>query len=336
MEWLRAAELFVKVVQLGSLSAAARRCGVSPATVSRIIHALEAEIGGRLLNRTSRKLNLTEAGEFYYSRVEQILHQVHEANDSVARLQTSPRGTLRVHSRMLIGNQFIAPALPGFMEAYPEIAVDLLMSNYAVDLVAQNIDVDIRIGKLKDSSLVARKLANAYRIVCASPRYLESAPPLVTPSDLSMHNCLTYRLDLGRTVWRFIDPKGRLTEVPVSGRLRSDNGQALLALTIAGQGVSIMPDWAVRDEIATGVLVRLLPDYQASHIEFDNGVYAVFQHATQVPSKVRVFVDYIAGYFKERLCSASVATGAITPPVPPQRSARSRPVPRQTASSAAP
>ncbi|MBL8654376.1 MAG: LysR family transcriptional regulator [Alphaproteobacteria bacterium] len=301
MEWLRAAELFVNVVQLGSLSAAARRCGVSPATVSRIIHSLEEDVGGRLLNRTSRKLNLTEAGEFYYGRIDQILHQIQEANDSVARLQANPRGTLRVHSRMLVGNQYIAPALPEFMRRYPEISVDLTLSNYAIDLIAQNVDVDIRIGKLEDSSLVARKLASAHRIVCAAPSYLKNCPPLEKPIDLTNHNCLTYRINLGRPVWRFIDKAGKLLEVPVAGSLQSDNGPALLGATLAGVGVSVMPDWAVKDDLAAGRLVSVLPGYQASHIEFDNGIYAVFQHATQIPSKVRVFVDYIAAHFKERL-----------------------------------
>lgn len=300
MEWLRAAELFVAVVQLGSLSAAARRAGVSPATVSRIIRALEEEVGGRLLNRTSRKLNLTEAGELYFRRVEQILQQIHEANESVARLQATPRGVLRVHSRMLVGIQHVVPALPDFMSRYPDISVDLTMSNYAIDLVAQNIDVDIRIGKLEDSSLIARKLCNAERIVCATRAYLDKSPPLRQPSDLSQHNCLTYRLNLGRTIWRFLDPAGQLIEVPVSGSLLSDNGPALLHAMQAGHGVVIMPDWAVQSEIAEGKVVRLFPEYQASHIEFDNGVYAVFQQSRQAPSKVRVFVDFIAGYFKDR------------------------------------
>lgn len=301
MEWLRAAELFVNVVQLGSLSAAARRSGVSPATVSRIIRSLEEDVGGRLLNRTSRKLNLTEAGEVYFAKVEQILHQIQEANDSVARLQATPRGTLRIHSRMLVGNQYIVPALPGFMERFPEISIDLMLSNYVVDLVAQNIDVDIRIGKLEDSSLIARKLAHAERVVCTTRGYLERNPPIAIPSDLSRHNCLNYRLHLGRIVWRFVDEAGVLTEVPVSGSLQSDNGQALLMAARAGQGIAMMPDWAVRDELASGELVRLFPEYRVSHLEFDNGIYAVFQQSRQVPTKVRVFVDYIAAHFKEHL-----------------------------------
>jgi DNA-binding transcriptional LysR family regulator len=292
-------ELFVEVVRMGSLSAAARHGGVSPATVSRIIRGLEDEVGARLLNRTSRQLNLTEAGEVYFRSVEQILLQIQEANEQVAQLQTTPRGMLRVHSRMLVGNKFVAPALPEFLRRYPQISVDLLMSNSTVDLVAQNIDVDIRIGALEDSSEMVRKLADAQRITCAAPSYIESSPALTAPSDLSQHNCLTYRLHLGRTVWNFLDGQGTMTQVPVSGSLQSDNGQTLLMALKAGLGIAVMPDWAVRDEIADGLLVRLFADYRVSHIEFDNGIYAVFQQSRQVSSKVRVFIDYLAGYFRE-------------------------------------
>lgn len=301
MEWLRASRLFVNVVQSGSLSAAARQFGLSPASASRLIAGLEENVGGRLLNRTSRKLTLTEAGELYYGKIEQILHEIAEANESVARLQSTPRGTLRVHSRMLVGNQHIVPALPGFLARYSDIKVDLMMSNHAVDLVEQNIDVDIRIGKLADSSLIARKLANAERFICASPAYLERTPPIASPSDLSQHNCLTYRLHLGRTIWRFLDAAGTLTEVPVTGNFQSDNGQSLHAAAVAGVGIAMLPDWSIREELASGALKQLLPDHRTSHVEFENGVYAVFQHSRYVLSKVRVFVDYLAGYFKCRL-----------------------------------
>ena len=164
MDWLQPMRIFVSVVQNGSLSSAGRQLGLSPASVSRHISALEESLGCRLVNRTSRKLTLTEAGELYFARVEQILQQVAEAKDSVSQLQTMPRGTLRVHSRMLVGQLHIAPALPAFLAQNPEVKVDLLLSNRVVDLVEQNIDIDVRIGKLIDSSLVARQLAVSERI----------------------------------------------------------------------------------------------------------------------------------------------------------------------------
>lgn len=299
MDWLQPMRIFVSVVQNGSLSSAGRQLGLSPASVSRHISALEASLGCRLLNRSSRKLTLTEAGAVYFGKVEQILHHIAEANDSVAQLQTTPRGTLRVHSRMLVGHLVVVPALPAFLDQNPEVRVDLLLSNHAVDLVERNIDVDIRIGKLNDSTLVARRLAPAERVLCAAPAYLERRPPIAAPADLGAHNCLTYRIALGQTVWRFIDASATMQEVPVSGSLQSDNGLALLAATLAGVGVALMPDWAVQEPLRDGRLVRLLPDYRVSHIEFDNGVYAVYQRAL-MSAKVRAFIDFLAATFERR------------------------------------
>jgi DNA-binding transcriptional LysR family regulator len=301
MEWLRSMRLFVGVVQNGSLSAAGRQHGLSPASVSRHISALEESVGGRLLNRTSRKLTLTEAGEIYFHKVEHILQQILEANDSVAQLQSVPRGTLRVHSRMLVGHQYIVPALPDFMKQYPDIIVDLMLSNHAVDLVEQNIDIDIRIGKLVDSSLIARKLISSERIVCATPKYLARAGPVSSPTDLTAHNCLTYRLNLGRTVWRFKEPDGEVTEVPVTGKFQTDNGQAILAATLADVGIALMPDWSIRDELADGRLKRLFPKHRVSWEAFENGVYAVYQKSRHQSKKVRAFVEFVAALFKQKV-----------------------------------
>jgi DNA-binding transcriptional LysR family regulator len=289
--------IFVSVVQNGSLSSAGRQLGLSPASVSRHISALEESLGCRLVNRSSRKLTLTEAGELYYGKVEQILHQIAEANDSVSQLQTAARGTLRVHTRMLVGHLIVVPALPEFMERNPDVKIDLLMSNNAVDLVERNIDVDIRIGKLHDSSLVARRLSPAERVLCASPAYLAGRGAVEKPDDLAAHNCLTYRINVGQTVWRFLDEAGVLKEVPVAGSLQSDNGLALLNATLAGVGVALMPDWAVREHLAAGRLKRLLPQFRISHIEFDNGVYAVYQRS-HMAAKVRAFIDFLAETFE--------------------------------------
>jgi DNA-binding transcriptional LysR family regulator len=293
--------LFVGVVQNGSLSAAGRQHGLSPASVSRHISALEESVGGRLLNRTSRKLTLTEAGEIYFHKVEHILQQILEANDSVAQLQSVPRGTLRVHSRMLVGHQYIVPALPDFMKQYPDIIVDLMLSNHAVDLVEQNIDIDIRIGKLVDSSLIARKLISSERIVCATPKYLARTGPVASPTDLAAHNCLTYRLNLGRTVWRFKEPDGEVIEVPVTGKFQTDNGQAILAATLADVGIALMPDWSIRDELADGRLKRLFPKHRVSWEAFENGVYAVYQKSRHQSKKVRAFVEFVATLFKQKV-----------------------------------
>jgi DNA-binding transcriptional LysR family regulator len=303
MEWLRSMRLFVGVVQNGSLSAAGRQHGLSPASVSRHISALEENVGGRLLNRTSRKLTLTEAGEIYFHKVEHILQQINEANESVAQLQAVPRGILRVHSRMLVGHQYIVPALPEFLKQYPDITVDLLLSNHVVDLVEQNIDIDVRIGKLVDSSLLARKLASSERIVCAAPQYLARSTSISAPQDLVAHNCLTYRLNLGRTTWRFKEPDGEVVEVPVTGTFQTDNGQAILAAALAGVGIALMPDWSIRDELATGKLKRLFPKHRVSWEAFENGVYAVYQKSRHQSKKVRAFVEFLGGLFKQKVIS---------------------------------
>jgi len=299
MDSLQPMRIFVSVVQNGSLSSAGRQLGLSPASVSRHISALEEGLGCRLINRTSRKLTLTEAGELYFKKVEQVLLQIAEANDSVAELQATPRGTLRVHSRMLVGHLLIVPALPTFLVQNPEVKVDLLLSNRVVDLVEQNVDIDIRIGKLVDSSLVGKRLAVSERILCATSGYLDDRPAIRKPSDLTAHNCLTYRLNLGRTVWRFLRRDGTMEEVPVSGNLQSDNGHALLSATLAGVGVALMPDWAVRDALASGELRRLLPAYRVSHIEFDNGVYAVYQKSRHLSAKLRVFLEFLDATFAQ-------------------------------------
>jgi DNA-binding transcriptional LysR family regulator len=292
--------VFVSVVQNGSLSSAGRQVGLSPASVSRQIGALEATLGCRLLNRTSRKLTLTEGGEIYLRHVEQVLQQIADANASVAELQSVPRGVLRVHSRMLVGQQFIVPALPRFLARYPETSVDLLLSNEVINLVERNVDVDIRIGKLEDSALLFRKLTASERLVCAAPSYLASVPPIVEPADLAQRNCLTYNLDPRRSIWRFVDAAGRMIEVPVNGNLRTNNGPALLSATHAGLGIAMMPDWAIRDDLASGRLVRLFADYRASYTTFDNGVYAVYQRSQHMTAKMRVFIAFVEELFRRR------------------------------------
>ncbi len=299
MDAFRAMQLFTSVVHNGSLSAAGRQFGLSPASVSRQINALEDSLGARLLNRTSRKLTLTEPGEVYYEHAEQILHQIDEANSSVSQLERAPRGTLRVHSRILVGTMHIVPALPAFLRRYPEIKVDLLMSNNDIDLVERNVDVDIRIGKLADSSLIARKLAVSERVVCASPAYLDSHPKIKEPADLTAHNCLTYRINMGRTVWRFLERAGKLAEVPVAGTFQTDYGPALHTAALEGVGVVLMPDWSVRDDLRAGKLRRLFPKHRVSHVEFDNGIYAVYQQSRHQSAKVRAFVDFVAALFRD-------------------------------------
>ncbi|MDQ0315798.1 LysR family transcriptional regulator [Amorphus orientalis] len=301
MEWIQTLRSFTTAVQEGSLSGAGRLLGLSPASISRHISSLEDRLETQLLKRSSRHLALTEAGEIYYARVEQVLAQLEEANHSVSQLQAKPQGVLRVHSRMLVGQLMILPHLPEFLSIYPDITVDLMMSNSIAPVMDQGTDVDIRIGRLEDSSLIARKLTSSERVVCASPGYLAERPAIAEPADLRHHNCLTYRINLGTPVWRFLDAADRIEEVPIRGNVRTDFGFALVTMVRDGVGIGLLPDWSVHEDLKSGRLVRLLPDYKVSHIDFDNGVYAVFPATRQTSVKLRLFIDFIAGVFKREL-----------------------------------
>lgn len=301
MEWLKSVKVFTSAVEHGSLSAAGRQLDLSPASVSRHINDLENGLGIRLLNRTSRRLSLTEAGQIYLDKVESILGQIDEAERSVVQLHSVPRGTLRVHSRMVFGHQYLVPALKHFFAKYPEIKIDLQMSNFPVDIIAQGIDVDIRMGKLEDSSLVARKLANSARILVASPQFLAASGPITRPEDLYHHSCLTYRLNMGIPVWRFRRDGQPDTEIPVQGFLQSDSGQAILTAALDGLGIAMMNEWSVQKHLQEGRLVQIFSDYKVSFSEFENGVYAVFQKSRHLPLKIRLFIDFLTEEFRDLL-----------------------------------
>ena len=301
MEWVQTLRSFTSAVQQGSLSGAGRMLGRSPASISRHIASLEERLGTQLLKRSSRNLALTEAGEIYYAQVEQILQQLAEANRSITELQSKPQGSLKVHSRMLVGQMMILPHLHEFLGNYPDISVDLMMSNTIAPVMDQGIDVDIRIGSLEDSSLIARKLASSERIVCATREYLDRSPPITAPENLREHNCLTYRINLGKPVWRFLDRNERVQEVPVKGALQTDFGYALVELAKSGAGIALLPDWSIQNALKSGQLVRLFSEYTVSHIDFDNGVYAVFPSARQTSMKLRLFIDFLATVFRREL-----------------------------------
>ena len=295
---LREMELFVNVVQNGSFSAAGRRIGLSPASVSRHINGLEDKLGARLLNRTSRKLSLSDAGVHFYERAVTILEEVRTMSLEVSQEHRSLSGVLRVHCRILVGEEHIAPALVGFHRRYPDIRVHLTMSNETIDLIEQNVDVDIRIGHLADSSLIARKLTSAERVLCAAPSYLEGKRPITCPQDLEVHNCLSYKTNLGDVAWRFLDPDGTLSEYPIEGSLQTNSGPVLKIAAKAGLGLALMPEWSISGELAEGSLVRLLPDHRISFTSFDNGIYAVYSPSRHLPVKARVFIDYMAEVFR--------------------------------------
>jgi DNA-binding transcriptional LysR family regulator len=291
--------LFAEAVDSGSFSAAGRRLGMAPSSVARGIGTLESDLGVRLLNRTTRKLGLTEAGRLYHERARRILAEVEEARLSVTQLETAPRGTLRLNVPVVFGRLHIAPALPDFLARHPALRIDLAMTDAFVDLVEEGVDLAIRIGELQDSSLVARRLAPHRRVLCASPAYLERHGIPCVPGDLPAHNCLIYKRHENRSVWRLRDGGG-IHEIEVSGSLFANNADALHAAALGGLGLAMLPIWLVGPDIQRGALEIVLADHQVSPGALDTHVYAVFPHSRYLSAKVRAFIDFLRQRFGPR------------------------------------
>ncbi|MBI1776272.1 MAG: LysR family transcriptional regulator [Proteobacteria bacterium] len=293
MDRLSAMEAFLRVAETRSFTEAARRLSLSKSLVSRQVAALEAELGARLFHRTTRSLTLTEAGERYYAATQRIVAEIEEAKLSVSKLQTAPRGRLRVNAPMSFGFLHLAPALPDFLARYPEVEIDMAMNDRFVDLVEEGFDVAVRIGRLADSSLVARKLAPMRRTLSASPAYLERSGVPKTPDDLEGHDCLCYSNLTRSEEWRFVGTDGRPWSVEVEGRFRVNNGDALRAAALKGLGIVNLPSFIVGGDLQAGALVSLLAEY----IPQDTAIYAVHPHARHLSPKVRAFSDFLAERF---------------------------------------
>lgn len=296
MDRLAALEAFVKVAETQSFSEAARRLRASKSVVSRQIAALEAELGARLFQRTTRSMTLTEAGRGYFERASRILADLEDANLSVSQLQATPRGQLRVNAPMSFGLLHLAPALPDFLERYPDVDVDLTMNDRFVDLIDEGFDLAVRVGKLEDSSLVARKLVPVRRVVCASPDYLKARGVPQTPNDLTHYDCLCYsNLSMAHD-WRFVTEKGEPWPVEVKGRLNVNNGDALKIAALRGLGFVNLPTFIVGSELQAGTLVTVLDRF----IPQDASLSAVYPHSRHLSPKVRAFVDFLAERFGPR------------------------------------
>lgn len=279
-------DIFIRVVESGSFSAAARFFDMTPSAISRQISQLEDELGARLFHRTTRKQSMTEAGEIYFQYAQRINTEVESAKLAVSQLSDLPKGTLHITAEKDFAEQFIQPLLPKFFEDYPEIQLRLSLDTHLVDLVAGGIDLAIRIGHLEDSSLIARKLMTSPSIVCASPGYFKRHPRPKVPLDLREHNCLSFRISSSQTLWRFIH-KNEFVEIPISGNFRANSLTVLRSSALNGLGVIFMPQWFVQDEIDQGLLESV--DFQST----ETPVYAVFANNRQLAPKVRVFIDYL-------------------------------------------
>lgn len=293
MNRLQAMELLVATVREGSFSAAGRRAGLSPASVSRHIGELEDQLGVQLLNRTTRHLSLTEAGRIYAQRVQQVLHSIEDAESTARALHSAPRGTLRIHSRTMFGTTVLTPLMPKFQKQYPELKVELRLSERRIQLREEEFDIDLQIAAPRDPSLMQRRLFASERILVASPEYVARMSALRVPDDLVGHQCLTYWLGTEDVVWKFMR-KGKLQELLVPSSFSSNNGHVLKQLALLGHGIALLDDYTVADELESGYLVRLLRGYRATNSTFDEGIYATFLQASYLPEKIRVFLDFLS------------------------------------------
>lgn len=292
MDTLSGFSVFTKVVETGGFSAAARELNMSKSAVSKHIAKLEDRLGVRLLNRTTRKLSPTEIGTDFYERARRIVQDVEETELAVSAMHLEPRGTLRLNVPMSFGYTHLAPALAEFLELYPDINIDMVLNDRVVDLLDEGFDVAVRISRLADSTLIARKLAPMRIVTCATPEYWKQHGVPKTPQDLTKYNCLTYSYLLREDEWPFNGPDGEFT-VKVSGNLRANNGDALRKAALAHAGVIIVPTFMVCDDIKSGRLQTILDDY----METDLAIYAVYPHNRYLSAKVRAFVDFMAKRF---------------------------------------
>jgi len=286
-------QVFARVAALGSFSAAARALGLSQTMVTKHVAALEERLGIKLLHRSTRRLVLTEGGRHYLAAVERILAEIEEAEASAGLDRIEPRGTLRLNVPVTFGFREIAPALADFSRLYPDLRVDLGLADRYVELIEEGWDLAIRIGRLKDSSLVARKLAPCRLMVCGAPSYLERHGLPQSVEDLARHNCLGYTLSSTISADRWVFGADGDLVVPVKGNLRANNGDALLAAALAGQGLIYQPTFLVGDGLRSGALVRVLPDLPT----YELSVHAVLPSGRQAPAKVRVVVAFLADRF---------------------------------------
>lgn len=287
-------QVFARVAASGGFSAAARQLGLSQTMVTKHVAALEARLGTKLFHRSTRRIALTEAGRTYLDACERILLDIEEADALAARDRIEPRGTLRLNVPLSFGVREVAPALAEFARLHPAVSVDLGLSDRVVALVEEGWDMAVRIGRLADSSLVARRLAPCRTLVCAAPSYLAARGAPRAVADLAGHNCMGYTLSnvLGADRWVF-GPEGEVP-VPVSGDLRASNGDALVAAAIAGQGLVYLPTFLVGDAVRDGRLVATPLD----HANFGGlDVHALWPSGRQPPAKVRAFVEFLARRF---------------------------------------
>lgn len=287
MDKLTRIKVFVNVVETGSFTAASERMGLSRAAASKYVSQLETSIGARLLNRTTRHVSTTESGRIYFERCKEILHNLEEADEMVSGLSGEPQGTLRISAPSVFAQRHLTPLVSEFTKKYPDVNVNIMVSDRYVDLVDEGYDVAIRVGKLESSDLIAHHITRCCHVLIASPSYLKTAPQLNKPSDLKKHSCVLYSYTEGAK-WP-LTKDGKDCSVKITPVMVSNNPEVLLQAVVAGMGISIMPTFIASDAIRRGDVQVVLKDYQSLQLQ----IYAVYASRQYLPAKIRVFIDYL-------------------------------------------
>lgn len=288
MDIFASMKVFTAVVDAGSFARAADRLDMSKAMVSKYVSNLEDHLGTRLLNRTTRRLSMTEAGSAYYQRCVQILSDVHEAEQAAGHQSAVPRGTLKLTMPLAYGLHRLGPLLADYVARYPEVKLDLSLSERRVDLIEEGFDLAVRIGALPESGLIARKLGSVRAVACASPAYLEKHGTPATPDDLAGHSCLGYTYTNSGDEWR-MQHAGEERAIPIRGSIKADNGDMLRLAALSGAGLIFQPLFIVADDLQAGRLVEVLADYPSAEL----GIYALYPSRKHLSAKVRTFVDFL-------------------------------------------
>ena len=288
MDKLVSMRVFSAVAKNGSFSVAAKKLSISKAMVSKHIKNLENSLSVRLFNRTTRKLNLTDAGSSYYEKVNIILSEIDETESAISQLNSEPKGKLKVMAQPSFGAFHLSRALSLYLKKYTEVTVNLELSHRIPDLVEENIDLAFHVGELNDSMYVSRRIASARRVICASPEYIKKNGMPKKPEDLLNHNCLIYmpRNDMGK--WEFLD-KGKRKKIKVTGDIQCNSGDALRVASIQSRGITQLPTYMVGLDIQAGRLEAVLEDFEPEK----QPIYAIYNHRKYVSAKIKTFIDFI-------------------------------------------
>lgn len=283
---------FYRLARSGSLTATAREMNLTPPAVSKRLAQLEARLGVRLLNRTTRKVSLTEEGELYYREAARILSDIEQLEQTVASRHAAPRGLVRLNATFGFGHRYLAPVISRFVREYPEVRVQLQLTDKPINLADEGYDVGIRFGKLEDASLIARRIAPNRHLLVAAPGYLKRHGTPQHPSELARHDCLVIRENDAYGIWKFTQ-KSEAVTVRVSGTLASNNGEVVRNWALEEHGIILRSEWDVADHLQRGKLVEILPDWRGP----DADIHAVFPQRLHLSAKVRVLIDFLVEAF---------------------------------------